>query len=172
MTWEAWLTLIVVTETISVLVTERISPTFVVLGPVVVLLVTGVCVRHGHAGGTRTARLCDCGGHRSVRLVPLPDRLSDQHDGLRDGWVSLHRLLAVGLPPHDRDGHPCNDLHSAVVAALVGPDGKRQDTRDPSFESLGPHAASGRRGRARLPWRPRRSPRRARTLLTNPSRRR
>lgn len=42
MTWEAWLTLVVVIATIVVLVTERISPTFAVLGAVVVLLVTGV----------------------------------------------------------------------------------------------------------------------------------
>ena len=42
MTWEAWLTLVVVTATIAVLVTERFSPTFAVLGAVVVLLVTGV----------------------------------------------------------------------------------------------------------------------------------
>ena len=123
MTWEAWLTLIVVTETIAVLVTERISPTFVVLGPVVVLLVTGVCVRHGHAGGTRTARLCDRGGHRSVRLVPLPDRLPDQHDGLRDGGISLHGLLSLGLTSHDRRDRVRRDFHSVVLAAylVVGP---------------------------------------------------
>lgn len=42
MTWEAWLTLAVVVLTVGVLVTERISLPFAVLGAVVVLLVTGV----------------------------------------------------------------------------------------------------------------------------------
>ncbi len=42
MTWEAWLTLALVAATIAMLVTERISPPFAVLGAVVTLLVTGV----------------------------------------------------------------------------------------------------------------------------------
>jgi di/tricarboxylate transporter len=40
--WEAWLTLVVVVVTIAVLVAERLSPTFAVLGAVVTLLVTGI----------------------------------------------------------------------------------------------------------------------------------
>jgi di/tricarboxylate transporter len=40
--WEAWLTLAVVVVTIAVLVAERLSPTFAVLGAVVTLLVTGI----------------------------------------------------------------------------------------------------------------------------------
>jgi di/tricarboxylate transporter len=40
--WEAWLTLVVVVVTVAVLVTERLSPTFAVLGAVVTLLVTGI----------------------------------------------------------------------------------------------------------------------------------
>jgi len=42
MTREAWLTLALVAATIAMLVTERISPPFAVLGAVVTLLVTGV----------------------------------------------------------------------------------------------------------------------------------
>lgn len=42
MTWEAWLTLALVVATVAMLVTERISPPFAVLGAVVTLLVTGV----------------------------------------------------------------------------------------------------------------------------------
>jgi hypothetical protein len=65
------------------------------------------------------AGLCFPDRHRSERFVPLPYRLPDQHDGLRNGRIPLHGLRSIGLPANDRRDRARRGLHSAVLAAQL-----------------------------------------------------
>ena len=59
--------------------------------------------------------------HRGLVVVPDPDRIPDEHDGLRHRRLPLRRLRAAGPAPVDRHGDRGDDRHPDRLAADLTP---------------------------------------------------